>query len=67
MKIQNFTVVKPITGLSKQYTVLVSDGKQNKPLAFLQKPKWIPDSQWEEICGSLVVKLPANYEIKEKR
>jgi hypothetical protein len=67
MKVKNFSVVRPIAGLSKQYTILVSDGKINKPLAFLQQPKWINDSQWEEICSKIVVKLPIDYEIKEKK
>jgi hypothetical protein len=67
MKLQNFDIVKPIAGLSKQYTILVGDGKQNKPLVFLQKPKWIPASQWEKICASISVNLPINYEIKDKK
>lgn len=66
MKIKNYSISKPITGICKQYSITVEDETLNfiAPLIYLQRPKWIKnDVCWEKIVQSVRITLPQGEEI----
>lgn len=64
MKLESYSICKPIRGLSKQYSIYGRFGTTGTPLVYLQRPKHIKDDEvWETIVESIEVKLPVGFEI----
>ena len=64
LKIKSYFVSSPIKGICKQYGIWVS-GNVNSimPLIYLQKPKYIDENKWDEICKSVKITLPEGFEV----
>jgi hypothetical protein len=66
MKIKSYSICEP-SPLSKQWMILANDADSNVsyPLFYIQRPKHIKDDAcWTEICKSIVIRLPIEYEVK---
>lgn len=64
IKLESYSLCKPIKGLSKQYSLIGRSGATGTPLVYLQRPKHITDDAvWETIVESIEVKLPVGFEI----
>lgn len=65
MKLVRYSLFRP--GLTtKQHGIFATEnGSVYMPLVYLQRPKWIKnDEVWKEICESVRVELPKNYEVE---
>jgi len=66
MKIESYSVNRPIKGVCKQYAIWGTEGGTTAPLVYLQRPKWITDDlEWEDIVDSIRLNLPKGIIISE--
>lgn len=66
MEIESYSVVSPSRG-QKQYAIYANGVGVSSPLIYLQKPKWVPATQWDEIVSSVSLRLPKGYRIGTAR
>lgn len=64
MKIDSYSVNRPLSGICRQYAVWANSGNTTWPLVYLQRPKWIVDDKvWEKITRAIRIDLPEGFEI----
>lgn len=63
MKIKGYSICKPIEGLCKQYSIFIHEDNSNRcfPLVYLQKPKYVKQEAWDEICQAISISLPQDF------
>ncbi len=63
MKIESYSIVRPVQGICKQYAIWGNAGNRTAPLVYLQRPKWIAESEWECIVKLVRLELPQDFEV----
>lgn len=54
MKIDSYSICKPVKGICKQWAIWANCGSQTFPLVYLQRPKYVTsDSAWESLMESV--------------
>ena len=60
MKIDSYSVCKPIKGICKQWAIWANCGSATFPLVYLQRPKSVAsDSAWESLMDSIRLDIAA--------
>jgi len=65
MIVENTFISKPVKGMVKQWGLWVKENHQIAPLVYFQKPKWIQESQWEQIVNAIEINLPEGFKVYE--
>lgn len=64
MKLETYSIGKPVSGVCRQYAIWATEGSTTSPIVYLQRPKWITDdAAWERIVKSIRLDLPNGFNV----